>query len=154
MQFQRTVESESLIGVGTQENEKRGSVRRKNSLTFKRFAKLGDCYRGMWTSCLLLRWHTHGSVFKLLLLCLQWFSWWSYPVFSSVQSLSRVQLFVIPWITARQASLSIIISQSSLRLTSIKSTINIRFPQTMSTKRWRARIKNKLLQKNFWILLW
>ena len=40
--------------------------------------------------------------------------------FSSVQSLSRVQLFVTPWIAARQASLSITNSQSSLRLTSIE----------------------------------
>ena len=40
--------------------------------------------------------------------------------FSSVQSLSRVRLFVTPWIAARQASLSITISQSSLRLTSIE----------------------------------
>ena len=41
--------------------------------------------------------------------------------FSSFQSLSRVQLFATPWITARQASLSITNSQSSLRLTSIES---------------------------------
>ena len=40
---------------------------------------------------------------------------------SSVQSLSRVRLFVTPWIAARQASLSITISRSSLRLTSIES---------------------------------
>ena len=40
--------------------------------------------------------------------------------FSSVQSLSHVQLFVTPWIAALQASLSIIDSQSSLKLTSIK----------------------------------
>ena len=38
--------------------------------------------------------------------------------FSSVQSLSRVRLFATPWITARQASLSITNSRSSLRLTS------------------------------------
>ena len=43
--------------------------------------------------------------------------------FSSVQSLSRVRLFVTPWIAARQASLSITISGSSLRLTSIESVI-------------------------------
>ena len=43
--------------------------------------------------------------------------------FSSVQSLSRVWLFATPWIAARQASLSITISQSSLKLTSIKSVI-------------------------------
>ena len=40
--------------------------------------------------------------------------------FSSVQLLSRVQLFATPWIAACQASLSITISQSSLKLTSIK----------------------------------
>ena len=43
--------------------------------------------------------------------------------FSSVQSLSRVQLFVTPWIAARQASLSITNSRSSLKLTSIKSVM-------------------------------
>ena len=43
--------------------------------------------------------------------------------FSSVQSLSRVQLFVTPWIAARQASLSITISRSSLRLASIESVM-------------------------------
>ena len=36
--------------------------------------------------------------------------------FSSVQSLSRVRLFVTPWITARQASLSITNSRSLLKL--------------------------------------
>ena len=41
--------------------------------------------------------------------------------FSSVQSLSRVQLFATPWIAPRQASLSITDSRSSLRLTSIES---------------------------------
>ena len=44
--------------------------------------------------------------------------------FSSVQLLSHVQLFVTPWITACQASLSITNSQSSLRLTSIESVIS------------------------------
>ena len=38
----------------------------------------------------------------------------------SDQSLSRVQLFATPWIAARQASLSITNSQSSLRLMSIE----------------------------------
>ena len=42
---------------------------------------------------------------------------------SSVQSLSHVQLFATPWIAARQASLSITNSQSSLILTSIKSVM-------------------------------
>ena len=40
--------------------------------------------------------------------------------FSSVQSLSHVRLFATPWIAARQASLSITNSQSSLKLTSIE----------------------------------
>ena len=43
--------------------------------------------------------------------------------FSSVQSLSRVWLFATPWIAACQASLSITISWSSLRLTSIESVM-------------------------------
>ena len=43
--------------------------------------------------------------------------------FSSVQSLSRVQLFATPWIVALQASLSITNSRSSLRLTSFESVM-------------------------------
>ena len=42
---------------------------------------------------------------------------------SSVQSLSRVQLFVTPGIAARQASLSITNFRSSLKLMSIESVI-------------------------------
>ena len=42
---------------------------------------------------------------------------------SSVQSLSRVLLFVTPWITAFQASLSITNSRSSLKLMSIESVM-------------------------------
>ena len=40
-----------------------------------------------------------------------------YVQFSLVQSLSRVRLLATPWIAACQASLSIAISQSSLKLT-------------------------------------
>ena len=43
--------------------------------------------------------------------------------FSSVQLLSCVQLFATPWIAARQASLSITSSRSSLKLTSIESVM-------------------------------
>ena len=43
--------------------------------------------------------------------------------FSSVQSLSHVQLFATPWIAARQASLSTTISRSSLKLTSTESVM-------------------------------
>ena len=44
-------------------------------------------------------------------------------LFNSVQSLSPVRLFATPWIAARQASLSITNTQSSLRLTSIESVM-------------------------------
>ena len=47
----------------------------------------------------------------------------SVTAFSSVQSLSRVWLFATPWLTARQASLSITNSRSSLELTSIESVM-------------------------------
>ena len=43
--------------------------------------------------------------------------------FISVQSLTHIWLFVTPWTAARQASLSIAISQSALRLTSIESVM-------------------------------
>ena len=43
--------------------------------------------------------------------------------FSSVQLLRRVRLFATPWIAARQASLSITNSRSSLKLMSIESVM-------------------------------
>ena len=43
--------------------------------------------------------------------------------FSSVQSLSHVRLSETPWITAHQASLSITISQNSLKFMSIESVM-------------------------------
>ena len=73
----------------------------------------------------------YGSFIPLpplfFLFCFQSFILYDKPImvskFSSVQSLSRVWLFVTPWIAARQASLSIINSRSSLRLTSIESVM-------------------------------
>ena len=50
-----------------------------------------------------------------------WLSNWA--LFSSVQSLSRVQLFMTPWATAHQASLSIPNSQSSPKPMSIESVM-------------------------------
>ena len=47
----------------------------------------------------------------------------THSYFSSVQWLSHVRLFAIPWITARQASLSITNSWSSLRFMSIESVM-------------------------------
>ena len=43
--------------------------------------------------------------------------------FSSLQSLSHVLLFVTPWIAAHQASLSITISRSTFRFTSMESVM-------------------------------
>ena len=47
----------------------------------------------------------------------------NFKTFSSVHSLSRVQLFATPWIAARQASLPITNSRSSLKLTSIEAVM-------------------------------
>ena len=44
-------------------------------------------------------------------------------LFSSVQSLSRVRLFAIPWTAARQAFLSITNCRSLLKLMSIESVM-------------------------------
>ena len=53
--------------------------------------------------------------------------WQTSVQFSSVQWLSRVQLFATPWIAAHQASLSITNYRSSLKFTSIKSMIPSRY---------------------------
>ena len=54
--------------------------------------------------------------------------WWGFISdnswkFSSVQSLSRVRLFVTPWIAAHQVSLSITNSRSLLKIMSIESVM-------------------------------
>ena len=66
---------------------------------------------------------------------MRWPKYWSFSLsispfdelcsvqFSSVQSLSHVRLFATPWIAARQASLSITNSRSSLRFLSIESVM-------------------------------
>ena len=55
---------------------------------------------------------------------LSFYSWYlTVVITSSVQSLSRVQLFVTPWATACQASLSIINSRRLLKLMSIESVM-------------------------------
>ena len=51
------------------------------------------------------------------------FNFSNIQAFTSVQSLSRVRLFVMPWIAASQASLSITNSQSLLKLMSIVLTM-------------------------------
>ena len=59
----------------------------------------------------------------------------SYPsrMFSSVQSLSHVQLFATPWMAACQASLSSTNSQSLLKLMSVKSVIPLQPPHPLSS---------------------
>ena len=47
----------------------------------------------------------------------------SHIIFSSVQSLNCVWLFVTPWTTVRQASLSITYSQNLLKLMSLESAM-------------------------------
>ena len=63
----------------------------------------------------------HSVITKKTLRSLYLFSFdW---IFSSVQSLSHVQLFVTPWTAACQATLSITNSQSLLKLMSIESVM-------------------------------
>ena len=73
--------------------------------------------------------------------------------FSSVQSFSHVRLFVTPWITARQASLSITNSRSSLKLMSIKSMMpRLTFCLMAVTTLLRMGLGPKLLEKKAWEL--
>uniref|UniRef100_A0AC11DAT6 Uncharacterized protein n=1 Tax=Ovis aries TaxID=9940 RepID=A0AC11DAT6_SHEEP len=59
----------------------------------------------------------------IILMHISHFIFFADNLFSSVQSLSHVQLFATPLITARQDSLSITNSQNSLKLISIKSVL-------------------------------
>ena len=60
-----------------------------------------------------------SCVFSLL----PWIFWHINHQFSSVHSLCHVRLFTTPWVAARQASLTITNSRSSLKLTSIESVM-------------------------------
>ena len=62
-----------------------------------------------------------GFIYFALYLLAAWI--YSLIQYSSVQSLSHIRLFATPWITARQASLSITNSWSSLRVASIESVM-------------------------------
>ena len=69
----------------------------------------------IWMRCNFLLWLIIGLLFSIIILF-----WYLFSSVSSVQSLSRVQLFVTPWIVAHQASLSITSSRSLLKLMSIE----------------------------------
>ena len=79
----------------------------------------------LWTARLLCPWDSpsRNTGVGCHFLLQPSFYMWGNQGFSSVHSLSRVQLFVTPWIAARQASLSITNSWSSLRLMSIESVM-------------------------------
>ena len=78
----------------------------------------------------ILAWHICFLFFDILFkFWLDVFALWNFAklkitvLFSSVHSLSRVQLFATPWIAACQASLPITSSWSSPRLTSTESVM-------------------------------
>ena len=74
--------------------------------------------------CLACRWRPSPSVFISSSHCRGlWFPNFPSYKFSSVQLLSRVQLFATPWTAARQASLSITNSHNLLKLMSIELVI-------------------------------
>ena len=84
---------------------------------------------GFLKSCCILYLYFFNLFLNWRIIALQNFvvfcqtSTWISHQFSSVQLLSCVWLFATPWIAAHQASLSITISRSSLRLTSIESVM-------------------------------
>ena len=73
----------------------------------------------LWVCPKKLHWHPYSQVSSLGSECPKSSS----IQFSSVQSLSHVQLFATPWIAARQASLSITNSWSSPKLMCIESVM-------------------------------
>ena len=81
----------------------------------------------MINSSLLKQNNWSGALFFIvngLKIVTKYFFFYHCHIFSSVQSLSRVQLFVSPWTTACQASLSNTNSQSVFKLLSIKLVIS------------------------------
>ena len=95
-------------------------LRIPNSMVFKSVQYLA---LGLFCNFLILlspplsTWPSFCSSRKPLAISFTWYQ------FSSVQSLSCVWLFATPWIAARQASVSITNSRSSLRLTFIESVM-------------------------------
>ena len=81
---------------------------------------LDELYKIVNSKCFQIYWHK--AIHNVLLLFLMFVVIFplSFLIFSSVQLLSHVQLFAIPWITACQASLSITNSQSLPKLMPIE----------------------------------
>ena len=138
-----------------------------------------------------MQWRVKSEIIRILCVikglgCKTWLSYLIIPITAkkkrpiviirSDQSLSRVRLFVTPWIAARRASLSITNSRSSLRLTSIESVMpsshlilcrpllllppippSIRVFSNESTlhMRWPKLIKQLLdaCRKNWWLFI-
>ena len=71
-----------------------------------------SCRFDVWSTWNFSQWHS--KLYKLPN---------NFQLVSSVQSLSRVQLFVTPWTAARQASFSITNSQNLFKLMSIESVM-------------------------------
>ena len=76
-----------------------------------------------WKQWQTLFWGAPKSLKKVISALTPWKEIYDQHQFSSVQSLSRFQLFVTPWIAAHQACLSITNPWSSLRLASIESVM-------------------------------
>ena len=83
---------------------------------------------------LLVLHHFLQELCYILLKLSEWFK--IKKLFSAVQLLSCVRLFATPWISARQDSLSITNSQSSLKLTSINARHTVGPQERFQWWRW------------------
>ena len=87
----------------------------------------GTQTKHLLTEQCLLQWyfskHCSAKTFSIIFYCVHCINFTITNGFNSVQSLSHVWLFAIPWVAAHQASLSITNSQSLLKLMSIESVM-------------------------------
>ena len=86
------------------------SIMRKNQRSIRRMRCFLICNRENINQIIIFNYRSYYFIYSLF-------------QFSLVQSLSRIQLFATPWITACQASLSITNSRSSPKLMSIESVM-------------------------------
>ena len=90
-----------------------------NLILSENFTQMEETHLFSLSSALLLLLFFFFVLYSLIIL---WIFFHLF-LFSSVQSLSRIWLFVIPWIAAHQASLSITNSRSLFKLMSIESVM-------------------------------